>query len=267
MSVRYVSRGGAIAARLNEGLTIATCHGWGFSGETGIVCNILASFAFLIGGGVAGVGVASREGHLHPAGRPMMIDRYCAQTEPGTPVTTHSGEDRDVRYREFVRLLAEHERRLAAYVHALIPLWQDAEDVLQNTKLRLWEQFDSFRPGSDFAAWAITVATYMVRAHRTCCQRDRVCFSDRLLEKISQSIPPASHSTGNDRLSALLECVKGLNGASRRLLRLVCVGHRRIKDIAHDLGRTPTATRVALFRVRRTLFECIRARLQERKES
>ena len=82
-------------------------------------------------------------------------------------MTIPDDQERDQRYREFVRLLAEHERRLTAYVHALIPLWQDAEDVLQNTKLRLWEQFDSFRPDGDFAAWAIVVATYMVRAHRT----------------------------------------------------------------------------------------------------
>ena len=65
-----------------------------------------------------------------------------------------------------MRLLAEHERQLAGYVHTLVPLWQDAEDVLQNTKLRLWEQFDSFQLGTDFAAWAITIAGYMVRTHR-----------------------------------------------------------------------------------------------------
>ena len=88
-----------------------------------------------------------------------------------------------------MRLLAEHERQLTGYVHALIPSWQDAEDVLQNTKLRLWEQFDSFQPEGDFAAWAIAVASYMVRAHRTHCQRQRVCFSDDLLEKISRHIP------------------------------------------------------------------------------
>ena len=101
-------------------------------------------------------------------------------------------QERDLRYREFVCLLAEHERRLTAYVHTLIPLWQDAEDVLQNTKLRLWEQFDSFQPNSDFAAWAIVVATYMVRTHRTLYQRERVCFSDKLLEKISRNIPPVN---------------------------------------------------------------------------
>jgi RNA polymerase sigma-70 factor, ECF subfamily len=180
-------------------------------------------------------------------------------------VTLPDDQERDHRYLEFVRLLAEHERRLAAYVHTLIPLWQDAEDVLQNTKIRLWEQFDSFKPNSDFAAWAITVATYMVRAHRTLSQRERVCFSDKLLEKISRNIPPVDPSRRDDRLSALVECVKALNSANRRLLRLVCVGHQRIKDIARDLGQTPSTARKALFRIRRTLFECVQKRLQEEK--
>lgn len=172
-------------------------------------------------------------------------------------------QDRDFRHREFVRLLAEHERRLAAYVHALIPYWQDAEDVLQNTKLRIWEQFGSFEPGTDFAAWAIAIAMYMVRQHRTKCQRDRLCFSDQLLDKISQDVPPSALEGHDDRLCALVECVNALNTASRKLLRLFCVGHQRIKDIARDLGQPPSTTRVALFRVRRTVFECVRRRLQE----
>jgi RNA polymerase sigma-70 factor (ECF subfamily) len=174
-----------------------------------------------------------------------------------------SKQERDDQYREFVRLLAEHERRLTAYVHALVPLWQDAEDVLQNTKLRLWEQFDSFQPNSDFAAWAITVATYMVRAHRTLCQRDRMYFSDKLVEKLSQSMTSLGASQREDRLSVLLDCVKTLNSISRKLLRLVCVEHQRIKDIAHDLGQAPPTTRKALQRIRRSLFECVQKRLQE----
>jgi RNA polymerase sigma-70 factor, ECF subfamily len=181
-------------------------------------------------------------------------------------VTDLNDQERNLRYREFVRLLAEHERRLTAYVHSLIPLWQDAEDVLQNTKLRLWEQFDSFEPNSDFAAWAIVVATYMVRTHRTRCQRNRLCFSDKLLEKLSRSVPPADRAEADDRLAALMECVETLSNASRRVLRLVCAGHKRLTDIARDLGQSQSATRMTLLRARRSLFECVEKRLHEVRE-
>ena len=174
--------------------------------------------------------------------------------------------ERELRHREFVRLLATHERQLAEYVHALIPLWQDAEDVLQNTKLRLWEQFDSFQSGTDFAAWAFTIAHYAVRTHRTERQRQRVCFSDDLLEKISRHLPTISASAPDARLSALIECVRALSQANRKLLSLVCAGQRKIKDVARELGQTSSATYVALFRIRRSLHECVENRLQKEKD-
>jgi RNA polymerase sigma-70 factor, ECF subfamily len=177
-------------------------------------------------------------------------------------VKSPEDQDRDLRNREFMRLLAQHDRQLAGYVHALIPSWQDAEDVLQETKLRLWEQFDSFRPNADFSAWAIAVATFMVRAYRTRCQRQRVCFSDSLLEKIARSIP-TTPSKQDVRVLALVDCVKALSSASRKLLSLACLGQRKLKDIAGELGQTPSATYVALFRIRRSLLECVEKRVQK----
>jgi RNA polymerase sigma-70 factor, ECF subfamily len=174
-------------------------------------------------------------------------------------------QDREMKNREFVRLLAEYDRRLSAYVHTVIPSWQDAEDVLQNTKLRLWEQFDSFQAGTDFAGWAFTIAGYMVRAHRTRCQRQRVCFSDELLGRIEQHMAASSVSMREEYQSALVECLKALNSASRKLLRLFCTGNQQIKDIARDLGQSAPATRMALLRVRRSLFDCVQKRLQKEK--
>ena len=174
--------------------------------------------------------------------------------------------ERESHNRQFLRLLAEHERQLTGYVHTLVPSWQDAEDVLQETKLRLWEQFEAFEPGTDFAAWAFTIAGYMVRKYRKDCQRERVCFSDDLLEKLSRHVATiTSSSARDDRVLALVECVRAINDASRKLLRLFCTGHRRIKDIARELGQTPSATYSSLFRLRRSLLDCVRRRLQREK--
>jgi len=180
-------------------------------------------------------------------------------------VTQPNEQERDAYYREYVCLLAEHERQLTGYVHALIPSWQDAEDVVQDVKLRLWEQFESYRRDADFAAWAITIANYMVRAHRKRCQRERVCFSDELLEKLALQVSVISSSGRDDRVMALMECANTLNDASRKLLLLFLQGRQKIKDIARDLGQTPSTTRKALYRIRRSLFECVQRRLHEER--
>jgi len=41
-------------------------------------------------------------------------------------------------------LLAKNERRLSQYVLALVPNWADADDLIQQTKVRLWEQFGQY---------------------------------------------------------------------------------------------------------------------------
>jgi RNA polymerase sigma-70 factor (ECF subfamily) len=171
-------------------------------------------------------------------------------------------QDQDQRNIEFVRLLAAHELRLSVYVHTLVPLWNDAEDVLQNTKVRLWEQFDQFQPGTDFAAWAFTVAGYMIRTYRKQCHRQRLCFADNLLQKIAAETSPAD-SAGEDRIAALVECVRALGDTSRQLLRLFYTDRQRVKDIARQLGQAPTATYQALSRIRRSLSECVEKRLHE----
>lgn len=177
----------------------------------------------------------------------------------------HSDEAQtELSNREFVRLLALHERQLSGYVHIMVPMWQDAEDILQNTKLRLWEQFGDFRRDADFGAWAIAIAHCMIQTHRTNCRRQRVCFNDKLLEKISQYIPIVSSSLQDDRASALADCVKTLNEAGRHLLHLFCTGQRKIKDIAREVGLSPAAAYTNLFRIRKSLFECVQRRLQER---
>jgi RNA polymerase sigma-70 factor (ECF subfamily) len=173
---------------------------------------------------------------------------------------------RELHSREFVRLLAQHELRLAGYVHSLIPKWNDAEDVLQETKLRLWDQFDQFRPGAEFLPWALTVANYMVLAYRKKCQRQRLCFSDEVLARIAQQAPEASLLAG-DRVSALVRCAEALSVSSRRLLRLFYVERQSVKQIAEEVCQSTAATYQALSRIRRSLRGCIERRLQQEAQA
>ena len=48
----------------------------------------------------------------------------------------------------FLRLFLQNERRLYAYVLALLPNRADADDVLQEASLVMWDKFDAERPPS-----------------------------------------------------------------------------------------------------------------------
>ena len=92
------------------------------------------------------------------------------------------------RVDEFVRLLAQNQRRLFIYVHTLVPHHADAEEVLQNTNLVLWREFGTFQPGTNFAAWSCRVALNQVLAWRKKRQRDRLQFSDEFLTTVADEV-------------------------------------------------------------------------------
>ena len=160
------------------------------------------------------------------------------------------------RNTEFVRLLKQHERRLATYVFALVPQWNDAEDLVQETWVRLWEQFDKYRPGEDFGAWACTIARYLVLAYRKRTQREKAHFSALAIEAI-ESQAAAGLDAAEQRGHILADCVRKLTESARDLLKR-CYGRRmKIKDIAQQLGRSENSVYLALSRIRRDLRECV----------
>ena len=67
---------------------------------------------------------------------------------------------------EFVQLFSAHQRGVHAYISALVPSATDADDLMQETSLALWEKFDEFDPQRDFHRWACGVAYISVLRHR-----------------------------------------------------------------------------------------------------
>ncbi len=165
------------------------------------------------------------------------------------------------RTAEFVQLLKQHDRRVSAYVYSLVLDWNDAEDIVQETSVRLWEQFDEYRVDEDFGAWACTIARYMVMAYRKRAQRDRLQFSQDVVEAIGTEFDSASEESDR-RLRALAECVGKLNDSARDLLQHCYYDGKKIKEVAEQLGRSLNGTYLALSRIRRTLHDCIETTLR-----
>jgi DNA-directed RNA polymerase specialized sigma24 family protein len=46
----------------------------------------------------------------------------------------------DESRRQFIRLMTKHERLVYGYILSLVPNWADADEILQETNIRLWEE-------------------------------------------------------------------------------------------------------------------------------
>lgn len=188
--------------------------------------------------------------------------------EPGRPApgalrtTPPAGPGGDVpepdkrRAEAFARLLCDHRRRITLYVMALVPDWHDAEEIVQETTIYLWEQFDDFRPGTNFAAWACKVANFRVLDARKRRGREKVRFSSEFLEAIAGRLAADPERWG-ERERRLAECVEKLSANHRQVLMLRYADGHSIEDVAARVGRTVSASYTLLSRIRQGLFECV----------
>ena len=127
------------------------------------------------------------------------------------PVPPDAGE-------RFVRLFAQNQKRLLGYIYSLVPHAQNAEDICQKTSLVLWRKFQQLQPDGDFLTWACRVAYLEVCNFRRTRARDRLRFSDELLEYLAED-RLGDLDAMNQRLDALRECVKQLRPPQQELIQ------------------------------------------------
>ncbi len=165
----------------------------------------------------------------------------------------------------FLRLFTASQPYLFAYIYTLLPDWNDAEEVLQETSLALWRSFDEFDQGTNFKAWACKVAFYQVLSFRKRRKRTPVPISREAIEAVADETVELAQSL-DDQLRALAGCVNRLGPRDRTLLdRFYGLG-LPVKTIAEQLGRPVGTITKALTRIRRMLFACIERSLAMEKQ-
>lgn len=177
-------------------------------------------------------------------------------TAPDNPTLRPGDEDRT---EAFLRLLTEHERRLALYVTGLVACPQDAQDVMQEGKIIMWRQFHQFELGTNFPAWARKILFYQILAHRRRSKRHHSEFlSDLLLERLSEESESAlREQRWEHREKALQSCVRQLSSEHREILEMRYRDEASIEGISRRTDRTEGAVYRLLSRLRKNLYLCV----------
>jgi len=179
--------------------------------------------------------------------------------QPGRDDPAHGAPEQALpaaKVNEFVRLLGENQRRISLYVMGLVPNWNDAEEIVQETTVVLWQEFAKFETGTNFAAWACKVAYFRVLAWRKRKTREKLQFSSEFLETISEELA-CEPERREERERRLAECVQKLPQDQQKVLLLRYGEGCEIDELASRVGRTVAASYRLLSRIRHNLFECV----------
>ena len=163
------------------------------------------------------------------------------------------------RYENFTRLLLEHEPEILRAVMVFVPSRTDARDIVQETAVTLWQQFDQYDATRPFANWAIGYARIQVRRWFRSVERE-----GKLSEKAVEALLTADDERADDkekRDAALRECLDAMPQNSREIIEGYYFAERSVEVLAATHGRSVDAIYKTLQRLRAGLLDCIHQKL------
>jgi RNA polymerase sigma-70 factor (ECF subfamily) len=194
------------------------------------------------------------------------IDQILNSRRANNPLEVSGASDMDATERNraemFLALHVQNHNRLSAFVHTLVPSWQDAEEIVQDTLVVLWRKFDEFDPGTSFFSWAARVAQYEVLNYRRKNRHREMILADDVLEALATTALESMDDVDLQR-AELEHCIKKLSDRERELLRLRYANGGNIQSAAASLNRTTGHVQRMLRNIRAGLLRCIHLRLSE----
>ena len=164
----------------------------------------------------------------------------------------------------FDKRFVASQDELYGYIASMLPRRNDADEVFQETSLKLLRNRNKYDTSRPFAPWAFSIALNEVRMFIRRNRRHGVMISEAMLVRMAEQQHRSSELL-NESLERLSECLGKLSVEKRSLLERCYSGTSSIKTIALAMSIQPDTVYKQLERIRRILFVCMHAQLFERE--
>ncbi len=162
--------------------------------------------------------------------------------------------------REVQALFLRWSAVLRGFILALVPDFNDAEDVFQEVFLTLTAKASDFKQGTNFLAWARAIARLKVLEHHQRKGRSSTSLGAGAVEALIASAPEFDDSWG-PRREALRSCLDEISPRVREIMELRYNANLPPPRIAARVSWSVGAVHVALARARKFLRDCARQKL------
>ena len=156
-------------------------------------------------------------------------------------------------------IVYEYQARLRAFIFSRVGDINTAQDIAQDVFLVVFRQIDKYDPARPVWPWLMGIArNKLLEFWRARTKSQGECYIDDYLAEHWLNENTSLTDAHEDRLEALHRCVDKLAPDARRIVELVYLNHLKMDEVAESLKRKAGAIRVALFRIRNWLSNCIK---------
>ena len=157
-------------------------------------------------------------------------------------------------------MFVQFSPEVRGFILALMPDMARADDVFQETFLTVSRKAGDFTPGTNFLAWACTIARYKVLEAGRHRRGALEPLSDEVIEALCAVYPEPEKE--DKEMVALNECLEALHPHTKRAMELRYEQGHKPAEIAQRLGWTAESVYVVLSRARAALRECVGRKLE-----
>ncbi len=173
-----------------------------------------------------------------------------------------------MREETLVRNLLQHQRVIRALITVLVGDPGAVEDLFQDLALLMTRKRESADEDCKFVAWARRMAVNLVRDHRKRLARRRTQpLDDETLESVARTFEETGESVWESRREALRQCAERLPDRDRGVLRRRYEEGIPAGQIADEFSMKRGAVDTLLYRLRKSLHQCVDGKLQHREDS
>lgn len=144
---------------------------------------------------------------------------------------------------------------------------EEAEDVVQETMMKLWNRRDRWNEIESIESFAMTICHNLSLDHLKRMENQHASLDDEAVSRplnftTTQLSTPFDHTVSQNRIELVRRIIDSLPEKQRACVQLRDIEEKSYRDIATILGITEEQVKVNIFRARQT----IRQRFQQMEE-
>jgi len=146
---------------------------------------------------------------------------------------------------DFNEIVSSYKKRLYWHIRKLVIRHDDADDVLQNTFIKVWQNLDSFEGKSSLFTWLYRIATNEALNFMDSRKRKAAEAYDDYEQYLSDTLLTDNHFTGDEIQLKLQQAILTLPQKQRIVFNMKYFDELKYEEISEILGTSVGALKAS----------------------
>ncbi len=145
----------------------------------------------------------------------------------------------------FRKLMKEYQQQLYWHVRRMVIIHEDADDVLQNVFIKVWNGLDNFRADSALYTWLYRIATNESLTFLANKRKQNISSIMDIEEEFMDKIDAGSHFDGDNAQKIFQKAILQLPEKQRLVFNMKYFDDLKYEDMSDILGTTVGALKAS----------------------